>query len=323
MRVILTTLSEASSRRRIVIDAHQAVRIGRTAWADVVVAEDVFMSGVHCQVWTDRVACYLRDLDSRHGTLVNGLAVTEAVLRDGDQIQAGQTRFAVHIEGDRPEQAAAVSAAPPRQLLSTAAAGGVAFTVSETAAGLRQFSGSIDAIAPSQLAAILARSTPLTLIADLHRIDVGPWEGDQPHYLYNQLDPVACAQMSPVVVEAATCPRWLEWVQEGWGADAVVCCFSRQAFAHVAAALSEIGHFGRNAAGRGILGIGWPSVLGAIFESLASDVVAAWFDVVEFVLLEDPRDPLRWTIYGRPACETALRQAGLTEAATDTIPTQE
>lgn len=53
----------------------------------------------HCEI--DRVdgQFVLRDLGSRHGTIVNGASVQEIVLRPGDEIGVGLYRFVVKWPG--------------------------------------------------------------------------------------------------------------------------------------------------------------------------------------------------------------------------------
>jgi len=80
--------------------------LGRGADADVRV-NDRWVSRRHCQI--DRVdgRLVVRDLESSHGTIVNGDVITEAVLEPGDMLSVGLTSFVA--EYDR-EEAVAVTA---------------------------------------------------------------------------------------------------------------------------------------------------------------------------------------------------------------------
>lgn len=51
------------------------------------------VSKVHCVVVTNRWGCYVHDLASRTGTLVNGKPVTDHDLADGDVLQVGRFQF--------------------------------------------------------------------------------------------------------------------------------------------------------------------------------------------------------------------------------------
>jgi len=90
----------------------QIVRVGRTAWADFSLSADASLSDVHFAVEYDRQGCRVRDLGSGSGTAVNGALVSEATLRSGDQILAGQTIFAVLIEDEAPLAGESLRAAP-------------------------------------------------------------------------------------------------------------------------------------------------------------------------------------------------------------------
>jgi pSer/pThr/pTyr-binding forkhead associated (FHA) protein len=76
---------------------------------------DKKLSDRHFEVLCDGWSCRLRDLDSEHGTRLNGKPIREAILRDGDTILAGETTFQVKIKGGPPilgEESEAKSADP-------------------------------------------------------------------------------------------------------------------------------------------------------------------------------------------------------------------
>lgn len=60
--------------------------------------EDNSVSGRHAQIAVIAENCFLKDLGSTNGTLVNGQAVTEVQLRTGDRIQFG--KIEARFEGD-------------------------------------------------------------------------------------------------------------------------------------------------------------------------------------------------------------------------------
>ncbi|MBL8221399.1 MAG: FHA domain-containing protein, partial [Bryobacterales bacterium] len=62
--------------------------LGRAAECDLRF-EDDGISRVHCTIYLDRSRAVVRDNDSTNGTLVNGQAVAETDLRDGDVISIG------------------------------------------------------------------------------------------------------------------------------------------------------------------------------------------------------------------------------------------
>jgi len=78
-------------------------KIGRTSSAEIAIQSDSLISRYHAQIEqcfdeeTRELSHVLSDLESTNHTFVNGEAVDRVVLRDGDQIQTGETtiRFAI------------------------------------------------------------------------------------------------------------------------------------------------------------------------------------------------------------------------------------
>jgi len=86
------------SRGRLVLKTGQFMRVGRKLPADLTGNEDDFMSSLHFLIECKADSCRISDMESRNGTFLNGARITEAILRDGDVIVAGRTRFRVHIQ---------------------------------------------------------------------------------------------------------------------------------------------------------------------------------------------------------------------------------
>lgn len=76
----------------------QVLQVGRTHWADFTVPDDPGISNVHFALELAAGDCRVRDLNSESGTFVNGQAVADSILADGDRISAGETSFAVAVE---------------------------------------------------------------------------------------------------------------------------------------------------------------------------------------------------------------------------------
>lgn len=87
--------------------------VGRGGGAELDV-NDALVSREHCVIERLDGGYLLRDLDSRNGTYVNGLRITEKFLEFGDRIRVGDTVLLFVAEGEAPERgpAAAVPAAP-------------------------------------------------------------------------------------------------------------------------------------------------------------------------------------------------------------------
>lgn len=69
--------------------------IGRGEEVDLTIV-DRWVSRRHCEIFEQDGDLALRDLGSRHGTLVNGEAVMHAVIKPGDKISLGLTTLIAH-----------------------------------------------------------------------------------------------------------------------------------------------------------------------------------------------------------------------------------
>jgi hypothetical protein len=88
--------------RKVWLQSGQRVTVGRAESADFAFASDGRMSAEHFVIECLEEGCQLRDLDRRRGITVNGKRTTQAKLADGDRIVAGDTVFAVSIQGEPP-----------------------------------------------------------------------------------------------------------------------------------------------------------------------------------------------------------------------------
>lgn len=100
MIVTLRVLSGPHVGRTFVFDQHDTFLIGRSDTAHLYLPDDRFFSRNHCLLEIAPPRCFLRDLGSTNGTYVNGVKVSEAYLRNGDQIQGGQTVLGVEVTID-------------------------------------------------------------------------------------------------------------------------------------------------------------------------------------------------------------------------------
>ena len=82
------------------VPAGAVVRIGRGSPAELVIADDPLLSGLHFAVECQPAGCRVKDLGSRFGTFRRGERVFEADLKDGDEILAGRSRFGVIVADD-------------------------------------------------------------------------------------------------------------------------------------------------------------------------------------------------------------------------------
>ncbi len=77
-----------------------ATRIGRSRDNDIVLSEDAASSS-HCRIEKQGDSWVLTDLGSTNKTWVNGVEKTQVVLRNGDEIRAGETTLVFAMFGDR------------------------------------------------------------------------------------------------------------------------------------------------------------------------------------------------------------------------------
>jgi transcriptional regulator with PAS, ATPase and Fis domain len=99
----------AGPSRGQVIPVDQAVSIGRDQTSSVVIP-DLALSRRHCTIACDRDSVVLSDLESRNGTIVNGVPIRVQTLTDGDQIRIGDSAL-IFVAGESASAAAAGPAA--------------------------------------------------------------------------------------------------------------------------------------------------------------------------------------------------------------------
>jgi transcriptional regulator with GAF, ATPase, and Fis domain len=81
------------------------IYVGRDP-SNVLAISDPSLSRRHCAITRDNDGYNIRDLDSRNGTSVNGMAVKEVRLRHGDQISVGDSIFVLLLRDDAEESPA-------------------------------------------------------------------------------------------------------------------------------------------------------------------------------------------------------------------------
>lgn len=105
--------------RKAIVAPGAKLRVGRTDRADLVVPHDGAMSGLHFELAWDGAICRLRDLASAKGTILDGRVLgeksedeaepeEEVVVAHASWIRAGDTMFAVYVEGRTPPPRSAI-----------------------------------------------------------------------------------------------------------------------------------------------------------------------------------------------------------------------
>ena len=105
MEIKLTIVAGPHQGREFVFDAHDTFLVGRTRECHFQLSyDDPYFSRRHFLVEVNPPRCRLIDLDSRNGTLLNGVRVRTADVADGDEIGAGHTVFKVRVGGLDPAE---------------------------------------------------------------------------------------------------------------------------------------------------------------------------------------------------------------------------
>jgi pSer/pThr/pTyr-binding forkhead associated (FHA) protein len=325
MRVVFEVASGPDAGRKVSLGARQVLGVGRTEWADLAVAGDTGLADVHFSLETDHAHCYLQDLAGGEGTQINGQQAAGRVkLRDGDRILAGNTRFTVRIEANQVVPGPDLSVndmrrtnlvAPLRPVTATRPPGrSVAhYTVERCDTGLTLYRGHVDEIAPQELAVALAQVFPPCLIVDFKKLESGrPSSLASPDYLFDWLDPLAAAAVSPVVLAPGELPTWPALIEEGWGEDAVICFFSRQEKAALLAHLRAASCDNSDPKGRGAASMGfcWPSVMAPLLAHYEPAFVKNLVRGIDAVLVELPDLPVTWQLYGDENLAKTLDRLG-------------
>ncbi|HTU19962.1 MAG TPA: FHA domain-containing serine/threonine-protein kinase [Gemmataceae bacterium] len=98
MNLKLTIISGPHQGQEFVFDGHDTFLVGRTKDAHFQLSyDDPYFSRRHFLVEVNPPRCRLIDLNSRNGTLLNGVRVQTAEVADGDEIGAGHTVFKVQV----------------------------------------------------------------------------------------------------------------------------------------------------------------------------------------------------------------------------------
>jgi hypothetical protein len=97
-------ISSGQSKLRVAVVSKERITVGRRPQNDIAL-DDLTVSGEHAAIETHGTESVIHDLDSRNGTLVNGLAVSRRVLCNGDVIDIGIYRLRFVVERPAPAKA--------------------------------------------------------------------------------------------------------------------------------------------------------------------------------------------------------------------------
>ncbi len=319
MRVILELVSGPQAGRRIHLLRNQRVQVGNTSWADFVVRDDQQMAGQHFALETDGRLCRLRDLAGNGATTLNDQPVTElVVLKSGDRISAGDSRFIVQIEGGDqtisepvPEAAMRVPvvnrtenvASPERPAKPVAPKPERQFEREACDSGAWHYFGSTATCSPAELVQQLNALWPLHLMVDFRRAKSPPPAnvGSLP-MLFDWLGEHG-RQFSPVIISAEELAAPDQFVEQGWGQDGLVGLFSSQSAEAVLNHLRKNVRIGSDR----VVGICWPGILSQILSHYREDFVRKILSITAAVLVEGGEAGDQWHLFSlSPLDETLM-----------------
>jgi pSer/pThr/pTyr-binding forkhead associated (FHA) protein len=96
MRATLLSLNPLTPHLQIGLGELPAT-VGRSSQTDVCLG-DRWTSRIHCEISEINGTLVVRDLESKHGTFVNGEQVRQAHLLPGDRLTVGLSSFEVRYE---------------------------------------------------------------------------------------------------------------------------------------------------------------------------------------------------------------------------------
>jgi serine/threonine-protein kinase len=96
---VLEVIAGPHQGARFEFDRHDTFLVGRAPDVNLQLLDDAHFSRHHFLLEFNPPRCFLRDLGSRNGTLVNRQKVTHCHLRDGDVISGGRTSIRVRLTG--------------------------------------------------------------------------------------------------------------------------------------------------------------------------------------------------------------------------------
>ena len=91
--------STAASHAEIHLPITGQIKIGREASNDFSFPNDTKMSSAHFELSAELGCCRVRDLGSSNGLFLNAKRIAAALLVEGDELQAGESRWRVVVRG--------------------------------------------------------------------------------------------------------------------------------------------------------------------------------------------------------------------------------
>jgi hypothetical protein len=99
-KIVLTIFSGADKGKEFIVENLPA-KIGRGSEVSICLDEDMGVSRKHAEIYESNGNLRIRDLNSTHGTQVNGICIEDKSLEPGDRLQIGMTVLVVREMEER------------------------------------------------------------------------------------------------------------------------------------------------------------------------------------------------------------------------------
>jgi hypothetical protein len=310
MRVVVEVVAGPHTGRRRLLSIGQEVIVGRSEYAGLSCEFDHEMLEQHFTLLVHRSGCRMTGAES---TRVNKLPTMACHLYDGDVIEAGNSRFRVHIEGEASiADGSTESITPNTQTIRPAKlfhdhqlTGEFEIELCRNGSVLHM--GSTVTTPIQDLAEVVSRRHEAFLVLHHYKIDQ-PVSIPDPEYVFSFLDPAVVSTASPIIVPAYEVDDWATLIADSWGHDAVIVLYTN------CEAEETIRKFRRAVCPPGsttINGYSWPQLLGQLLAWDESGSNTVMFDIAEMILVEAADFPERWQLFSNRDQSELLREAGL------------
>ena len=317
--MVLDVVSGPATGRSFRCGADQETTFGRTDAASNDLPEDFYLSRQHfCILYDDADQCWrVRDLESRHGTYLDGERVEEGVLTPGAEVTAGKSVFVVQSIPLSPVETA-VAVAAGGALFAAVAASDRSPTKAPKYQRLKCGSGLVSLIGTesdpnsAHVAWLLARETPLFLVADFSKVSKPlPTQVEEVDYLFNWMDEQVLPFCSPVLLGPDDPIDPYEVIDEFWDEAALLCIFSDlekdELMLRLRAAIRQ-DDGSSNDVPNGMMGYCWPEAARAVLESAPEKLTAPLMQCGWSVFLE-AEEADRWQVFCQRDDERRVRAA--------------
>jgi pSer/pThr/pTyr-binding forkhead associated (FHA) protein len=282
--------------------------IGRSGENDLPI-EDLSLSKSHLEIRRVGTIWYVKDTNSRNGTLRNGQPITQSELNNGDVLTAGGCKFAVELmpveQTDQPEPLVVGQTVPNHDEIQIQGR----FTISSVADGLISYASAGPQHPIAEFVLSLAKQWHLTLLADPIALGWSPKDhpaGSVP--LWDWLDENKARAVSPMVIPGREIESALAIIRGARLQDGWVAYFSSLPADTLLAHLRSVSR--EEAPMSAPLSLSRPSLVGSLFDRETTDRAKQLMKGISAILLERD-EPESWRIISNRQFHPTLDNLGL------------